>query len=71
MSVGSEGRLTADLATSLDGLTFPVRKAEIVDLAAAAGADAPTLDVLGKLPDREYGSMEEVEGAVARVPGHT
>lgn len=71
MSVGSEGSVTADLATSLAGLQFPVFKADVVDQAIIGNAEKGTVELLEKLPDREYQSMDEVADAVAAIPGHT
>lgn len=56
---GSE-HISANLARFLKGVEFPAGQAELVDGAKRNGADQGVLEVLGKMPQRDYGNMAEV-----------
>ena len=59
----------AQIAQALGGLDYPKRKDEVVDYARQHNVDnnPDVIDVLERLPDREYGSMADLEKAVGRV----
>jgi hypothetical protein len=57
--VGS-GHVSANLARFLKGVEFPARQADLVERAKQNGADQGVLEVLGKMPQRDYDNMAEV-----------
>jgi len=57
---GISGRNVANVTHSLKGMDFPARKDKLVSYARDHGADQDVIDVLNKLPDREYNSMADV-----------
>jgi len=58
------------IATDLTGITFPASKARLVDHAREhhQGANPePVLQLLDRLPDRTYGTMNEIEEEVGKL----
>lgn len=51
----------------LHGLEYPAQRQEIIDKAEEEGADDEILELLQRLPDRDYESPVEVASAVARL----
>jgi hypothetical protein len=49
------------LATAIPTSAFPARPARLAQLAADAHADDVLVDALGQLPDREYGSLDDLD----------
>lgn len=56
----SEGHVPAHLGRFLKGLRFPARQPDLIDCARQNSADQGVLDVLGKMPQRQYESMADV-----------
>lgn len=56
----SEGHVPAHLGRFLKGLNFPARQRDLIDCARQNSADQGVLDVLGKMPQRQYESMADV-----------
>lgn len=57
----------------IDGLDFPVTKAELVDYAQDQGASEEVLDLLQGMPERDYASLPEVNkylGLIDKLPGN-
>jgi uncharacterized protein DUF2795 len=52
--------ISANLARFLKGVEFPANQAELVEGAKQNGADQGVLEVLGKMPRRDYDNMAEV-----------
>ena len=52
--------VSANLARFLKGVEFPARQADLVEGAKQNGADQGVLEVLGKMPQRDYDNMAEV-----------
>ena len=63
-----ERRISANLVRHLKGLDFPAQQADLVAQARENGADQGALEILEKLPQREYASMADVVEAYA---GHS
>lgn len=53
---------------ALQGLEFPASKAQLIDYATERSASPKTLQALEALPDRQYGSNDEVIDAVPQEP---
>lgn len=56
---------------ALQGVEFPVDKAALIAYAEEREADPRTLRALRALPNREFGSTEDVEQAVPQRPEQT
>ncbi len=54
------GHVSANLARFLKGVEFPARQADLLEGAKQNGADQGVLEVLGKMPQRDYDNMAEV-----------
>ena len=63
-----ERHISANLSRFLKGLDFPAHQADLIAQATENGADQGFLDVLEKMPKREYGSIAEV---VETYAGHS
>jgi Protein of unknown function (DUF2795) len=60
----------AELEVSLEGVPLPAARSELVRYAAAHGAPPDAIEALTTLPDREFGSLDEVGEELAPVqPG--
>jgi hypothetical protein len=56
----AERHVPASLDRVLKGLEFPAQQADLVAQAKENGADQGVLEMLGNMPNREYGSMADV-----------
>ena len=54
------GHVSANLGRFLKGLDFPAQQTDLVEKAKENGADQGVLEVLSKMPKREYASMADV-----------
>ena len=54
------GHVSANLGRFLKGLDFPAQQTDLVEKAKENGADQGVLEVLSKMPEREYESMADV-----------
>lgn len=50
----------------LHGLEYPAQRQEIIDKAEEEGADRDIIELLQRLPDRDYESPVEISSEVAR-----
>jgi hypothetical protein len=57
---GISGRNVANVTHHLKGIDFPARKDRLITYAKDHDAGADVIDVLQKLPEREYNSMADV-----------
>jgi hypothetical protein len=57
----------AELQTLLEGVGLPAEKAQLVSYAAAQGATPTHLGLLASLPDREFGTIDELAECIVRV----
>jgi hypothetical protein len=65
---GPGGRELADTAVqTLRGMNYPLARDDLEREAAGRGAPAELLDLLARLPDRVYGSAEDVAGELRRA----
>ncbi len=63
-----ERHVSANLSRFLKGLDFPAQQVDLVAQAKENGADQGFLDVLEKMPKREYESLADV---VETYAGHS
>lgn len=49
----------------IEGLDYPIAKAQVVSAAGDAGLGATIEESLGKLPDREYADAEDLTKALS------
>ena len=56
----TEGHVSANLGRFLKGLDFPAKQDDLFAQAKENGADHGVLEVLKKMPPRDYGSIAEV-----------
>ena len=54
------GHVSANLGRFLKGADFPAKQADLVERAKENGADQGVLEVLNKMPKRDYRSMADV-----------
>ena len=59
-SRGQTGHSPANVTRHLSGIDFPAGKQDLVKHAQGNGADDEVIDVLNRMPDREYGNMADV-----------
>ncbi len=57
----------AELEVVLEGVLLPAPRAELVRYAASQGAPPGAVEALASLPDREFGSLDEVGEELAPV----
>jgi hypothetical protein len=60
MTRGVGGESPANVATYLKGIDYPASKDQLVEHAKKNGAESAVLDILGDLPEQEYGNMADV-----------
>ena len=60
MATGLGGASPEDLPRYLEGIDFPANRMDILHTAQQHHADPQMIEVLEKLPDEQYGSMDEV-----------
>lgn len=53
---------------ALQGADFPASRSELIDYAQSRGVDQKSLQALHALPDRTFGSKDEVVDAVPQQP---
>ncbi|QOV22692.1 DUF2795 domain-containing protein [Anabaenopsis elenkinii] len=56
-----------DISKSLSGIDFPANKQDLVNHARQKNASQEILDILQKMPERQYGNMADVEHAFGEV----
>lgn len=56
-----------DISKSLSGIDFPANRQGLVNHARQKNASQEILEILQKMPDRQYGDMAEVEQAFGEV----
>ena len=56
-----------ELDASIEGLTFPANKAQILRIAHVNGSDGEALDALETLADRQYGSVTDILQELTRT----
>jgi hypothetical protein len=59
-AMADSGHVPAHLARFLKGVDFPARQADLLEGAKQNGADQGVLEVLGKMPERDYDNLAEV-----------
>ena len=69
MAKNTGGRSPIAIAKALKGMSFPASRKRLEEHARGRGADQGTLEVLGRLPDREYQNVADVEKGVGDVEG--
>ncbi|MEN6519933.1 MAG: DUF2795 domain-containing protein [Armatimonadota bacterium] len=67
MTRGMGGRSPANIANFLEGIDFPASKDELVNHAEDNNAPQDIIDILEKLPNREYTSMADIMSGVGQV----
>lgn len=58
---------TATVSQALQGLDFPATKQECIDYARRRNAPQDVIDVLHRLPDRQYFSMAGIWDAMGDI----
>ena len=61
----------AQLQALLEGVSLPAEKADLLEYAVRQRAEPPFIDLLRKIPNREYVSLAEVGRELIRVHSHT
>lgn len=56
-----------DISRSLSGIDFPANKEDLVNHARDKKANKEVINILQKMPEREYGNMADVEQAFGEV----
>ncbi len=59
-----DGAAPPEVADVLRAAEFPLMKEDLLDIARGQGAEAPVMSALEALPDREFGSPDEVVSAL-------
>jgi len=67
MPRGMGGRSSANIASFLEGISFPASKDELIDYAEDNNAPQDIIDVLEQLPDQEYTSMADIMSGIGQV----
>ncbi len=62
-----ESARAARLQTLLDGVRLPAEKAELLEHAVRRRAEPPLIAILRRIPDRAYGSLDEVGRELIRL----
>lgn len=57
----------AQVQKLLGGLDYPVQKQQLLDKAKSEGADRNIMNIIGKLPDQEYGSPVAVSRELGKL----
>jgi hypothetical protein len=60
----------AQLQVLLEGVSLPAEKAELLEHAVRQRAEPQLIADLRRVPDRKYGSLDEVGEALVRVQPH-
>ena len=61
------GRSPANITKHLKGIDFPVKQPDLVKHARKQKEEREVIEVLEKMPDREYGNMADVMKAMGEV----
>ncbi|MGZ2749500.1 DUF2795 domain-containing protein [Burkholderia stagnalis] len=56
-----------DVQKALKGITYPACKADVVECAERSHADREVIDMLKRIPDREYRTPASVSKALGRL----
>ena len=67
MATETSARSAANISHTLRGSNFPLDKQGLLDQARQNNADENTMNVLQGLPDRQYGSMADVEKGLGQA----
>ncbi|HLI13755.1 MAG TPA: DUF2795 domain-containing protein [Alphaproteobacteria bacterium] len=67
MTRGVGGQSPANIAHHLKGIDFPARKEDLVRHARENHAQREVLDVIEKMPERDYGNMADVMKGVGKA----
>jgi hypothetical protein len=68
--MASQNEALDELARALMGVTLPADKDDLADFALSNHPEDDVIDLLDRLPDREYASMAEIaEGLTEPTPG--
>jgi hypothetical protein len=62
-----EGRSPANIAKHLKGISFPAKQPDLVEHARKQKAKQELIELLEKMPDRDYANMADVMKAVGEV----
>ncbi len=60
MTRGVGGESPANVATYLKGIDYPANKQDLLRHARQNGAEQDVVDVLERMPEQQYGNMEDV-----------
>lgn len=63
----SEKRSPIKIAHYLGGIDFPVNRQNLIDHARSNKADERVLDVLNRMPDKEYRDMADVTKSMGKL----
>lgn len=58
---------TAEVLEALKGIDLPKSKAEIVKYAQSRNASKDVIDILNRMPDKQFGSAADIVHAVGEV----
>ena len=61
------GQSPVNITRHLKGIDFPAHKKDLIDHATGNKADQEVVDILQRMPDREYASMANVMKGVGDV----
>ena len=64
---GGESVSPIDVQKALKGMNYPASKNDVVECAERSKADGQTLDVLRRLPEREYDTPAAVSRELGRL----
>lgn len=56
-----------DISRNLSGIDFPADKQELVRHAREKNANQEVIDILQKMPERQYNNMADVEHAFGEI----
>jgi hypothetical protein len=58
---------TAEVLEAIKGVDLPMSKSDLVKYAQSKNASKDIMDILNKLPEREYGNAADIVRAVGEV----
>jgi Protein of unknown function (DUF2795) len=61
------GRSPANIAKHLKGISFPAKQPDLVEHTRKQKAEPEVIELLEKMPDRDYGNMADVMKGVGEV----
>jgi hypothetical protein len=62
-------QMSDEMKSALTDVDYPAKKGEIMDSAKAKKLSQPEMDMIQKLPDREYTTMTEVTDELGKMAG--